>query len=254
MTLRYTMADVKSALQNRFKTESEAKSSKMKELAKQTTSGNLSTFAGVFKVGSLTDTEQQSLQDLLDHYKTPKQETELDFSDLSAITSEVKAINNQAVILHGERIKKAQAILKKYKDGAFSAWLVYTYGNRQTPYNFLLYFEFYRSMEPLLQKQIDLMPRQAIYTLASRKGEIERKKHLIQTYKGETKNELLQLIRESFPLNENDKRKDIPAEMAIRSLSLLVSKLNKTDFKPSLEQSVEINKLLDQIRLLTLKR
>lgn len=67
----------------------------------------------------------------------------LDLAELSLITSEVKAINNQAAILHGERIKKAQTLLKSYQEGAFSAWLNATYGNRQTPYNLMQYYEFF---------------------------------------------------------------------------------------------------------------
>lgn len=247
------MADVKSIIQKRFKSSQE-KTSKMNELAKQTSSGSLSTFSGVFKVGSLSEKETSYLETILEHYKVKKHSIEEDLQELSIITSEVKAINNQAIILHGERIKKAQTLLKKYKDGAFSAWLVATYGNRQTPYNFLLYFEFYTSMTLELQKQIDVMPRQAIYTLASRQGSSEKKKKLIEKYNGETKQELLSQIRELFPLTEDDQRKENLSLQAIKTLSQLVNKLNRKSFKPSLEEAKNINSLLDQIRLLTLRK
>lgn len=247
------MTDVKSMIQKRFKPSSE-NSSKMNELAKKSSAGNLSTFSGVFKVDSLSDKELKLLEALLNNYKAKQQLIETDLQELSHITSEVKAINNQAIILHGERIKKAQSILKNYKDGAFSAWLVYTYGNRQTPYNFLLYFEFYSLFTPPLQKQIDLMPRQAIYTLASRDGSLEKKQNIIEKYGGETKQELLILIRETFPLSEIDKRKGNLSDAAIKTLSKLVNNLNKNSFKPTLDERVTINKLLDQIRLLTLQR
>ena len=90
-----------------------------------------------------------------------------DLEFLTTITSEVKAINNQAIILHGERIKQCtRTFLTKYRDGAFSAWLISTYGNRQTPYNFLQYYEFYQSLNLELQKRMDDMPRQVVlYTL-----------------------------------------------------------------------------------------
>jgi hypothetical protein len=247
------MADVKSIIQKRFKASQE-KSSKMSDLAQRSSSGNLSTFSGVFKVGSLTEKEEASLESILTNYKSDEQLIEMDLEELSIITSEVKAINNQAIILHGERIQKAQTIFKKYKDGAFSAWLISTYGNRQTPYNFLLYFEFYSSMTNSLQKQIDVMPRQAIYTLASRNGPLEKKKELIEKYEGETKQELLEVIRELFPLSDNDLRKEQLPEYAIKTLTHLVNKLNKNSFKPSLEDCQTINSLLDQIRLLTLRR
>ena len=39
---------------------------------------------------------------------------EEDKEALYSLTAEIKSIHNQSIILHGERIKKAQEILKKY--------------------------------------------------------------------------------------------------------------------------------------------
>ena len=156
--------------------QKEAPKDKMASLGARATEGNLSSFSGIFRVSALNQREKNSLQELLQQFKKEEYEgTEQDFQSLSAITSEVKAITNQAVMLHGERIKRAQDILKNYKEGAFTAWLLATYGNRQTPYNFLQYYEFYTSMPEKLQPVIDQMPRQAIYTLASRRV-LRRKK------------------------------------------------------------------------------
>lgn len=239
-------------IQKRFKS-SEDKLSKMNQLAQKSSGGDLSTFSGVFKIGPLTDFEKTSLESILETYKREDSIASKDLEELTLITSEIKAINNQAVLLHGERIKKAQEILKNYKDGAFSSWLMETYGNRQTPYNFLLYYDFYAQMAENLKKQIEQMPRQAIYTLASRKGPLDKKKKLIKKFQGQTKNELLEMIREEFPLNEEDQRKGKLPYQAIKALSSIIRKINKDEFDPTLQESVEINKLLDQIRLLTLK-
>src|ERR1700690_3631894 len=134
------MSKVNDLLFNRLR----QKFSKMTELAEISSKGNLSSFAGVFKVSPLTVQEKEDLEALLNDYKSESQYAIADdLSTLSSLTSEIKAINKKAAILHGERIQKAQEILKKYRDGAFSAWLVNTYGNRQTPYNFLQYYEFY---------------------------------------------------------------------------------------------------------------
>ena len=49
--------------------------------------------------------------------------------------------------------KERKTILKNYRDGAFSAWLIATYGNRQTPYNFLQYYELYITLPEHLHLQ-----------------------------------------------------------------------------------------------------
>ena len=198
------------------------KFSKMTELAEISSKGNLSSFAGVFKVSPLTSQEKEDLEALLNDYKSESAyPIDDDLKTLSSLTSEIKAINNQAAILHGERIQKAQDILKKYRDGAFSAWLINTYGNRQTPYNFLQYYEFYLQLPTKLHPKLDEMPRQAIYTLASRDAPFDQKEEILKNYNGETKNEVLSLIRKTFPLEERDGRREDLGEQALISLRKL---------------------------------
>lgn len=225
------------------------KFSKMTELAEVSSKGQLSSFSGVFKVHPLSDQEQTSLEELLKSYQGETEVSiEKDLHVLSGLTSEIKAISNQAAILHGERIKRAQEIFKNYRDGAFSTWLLTTYGNRQTPYNFLQYYEFYLSLPSHLLPKLDEMPRQAVYTLASRDAPLEKKKELLENYQGETKNEVLELIRQTFPLEEGDgRREDLPliASSMIQKLSRLFSQKR---FKPT---ESEINSLKAQIEGLT---
>ena len=241
------MAKVNSMLSQRLKTAGE-KFSKMTHLVEMSSSGNLSSFSGVFKVSSLNDNEQEALLRILDHFREETQDTATDFQALALITAEVKAINNQAIILHGERIKQAQVILKKYRDGAFSAWLVATYGNRQTPYNFLQYYELHLALPSSLHVKLDEMPRQAVYSLASREGDLNQKKSIIENYKGEPKNELLDLIRQAFPLAENDKRAQNIGDLAIIALKRLYLQLNNPTFNPTLKQKKQLERLLKEIR------
>jgi len=147
------MTKVNSLLSQRLKMATE-KLSKMTSLVEMSSSGNLSSFSGVFRVTPLSEKEQEALQQLLQEYGSEKQDIQNDLDTLSSITAEVKAINNQAIILHGERIKRAQDILKSYRDGAFSAWLIASYGNRQTPYNFLQYYELYTSLPQQLHPKL----------------------------------------------------------------------------------------------------
>lgn len=238
------MSKVNNLLFNRLR----QKFSKTTELAEISSRGNLSSFSGVFKVHPLSDPEKEALEALLENYKNESQDLiEEDFQRLASITSEIKAINNQAAILHGERIKKAQEILKKYRDGAFSSWLVATYGNRQTPYNFLQYYEFYLLLPVTLHPKLDEMPRQAIYTLASRDAPFEQKQEILKNYNGETKKEVLKLIRKTFPLEENDRRREDFVEQAIIELKKLKEVFAEKRFRPTDEQKQVLQDLLSKL-------
>mgnify|MGYP002720427807 FL=1 len=195
----------KRQLEARLQPSSETKVS---QLASQSVTGNLSSFSGVFQTIPLSDIEKDQIQTLLHHYRdSKKQQIANDLEELSQITCELKAIHNQSVLLHGERIKKAQALLKNYKDGAFSSWLIAVYGNRQTPYNFLQYYELYIAMSADLQKKLPSIPRQAIYTLASRKGSLRQKEQIVEQFQGESKELLIKKIQKTFPLDQSDKRR-----------------------------------------------
>ncbi|MEI8301337.1 MAG: CT583 family protein [Chlamydiota bacterium] len=245
------MSNIKSVLSKRFEKPANS-STKMDKLANQSSAGSLSSFSGVFKIDDLSVQEKLSLKELLKHYSEQEQEISRDLEDLTAITSEVKAINNQAIILHGERIKRAQNILKSYKDGAFSCWLITVYGNRSTPYNFLQYYEFYISLSKAIQQCIDAMPRQAVYTLASRQGPIEAKERFILGHQGESKNELLAKIRLLFPLDAKDLRKENHSAKAIRETKKLIAIFSHPEFNPSHEDTEELILLINQLRTLVL--
>lgn len=240
------MSKVNSLLSSRLKSATQ-KLTKMTSLAELSSDGQLSSFAGVFRVSPLTHMEQSTLEALLENYKNETQEIGSDLSLLSSITSEVKAINNQAAILHGERIKKAQDILKKYRDGAFSAWLIATYGNRQTPYNFLQYYELFLQLPKKLHENLDRMPRQAVYTLASRDAPLEKKEAIIQNYRGEKKREILKIIRKAFPLPSDDKRGSDTAALAIASLQKTLELVKEKRFSPNSSQQQTLLGLLRSI-------
>lgn len=243
------MSKVNSFLSQRLKLATD-KLTKMTGLAELSNSGGLSSFAGVFRVSALSQKEQEEIAGILSAHSEEHQDIAQDLQQLLSLTSEVKAINNQAAILHGERIKKAQEILKKYRDGAFSSWLVSIYGNRQTPYNFLQYFELYTALPQLLHGKLEEMPRQAVYSLASRKGPYEKKEEIVKNYQGEPKQQLLSLIRETFPLDQKDKRASDPAEQAIHMLRRLEDFFEQKTFRPTHRQKADLKKLLNSLQTL----
>lgn len=239
------MSHINTRLNERLK---KGDQSKMAALAKQSASGNLTSFSGIFGASELNDQEKTSLESLLNSYKLSNRDLTPDLAALIHITSEVKAINNQAAILHGERIKKAHTILTGYRDGAFTAWLIAAYGNRQTPYNFLQYYEFYEALPKALRPQIEAMPRQAVYTLASREGALEKKQEIVEKYKGETKGELLQTIREIFPLAKQDRRRHNAGDNIILDLARISRTLKLTQVSLTKQQRETILQLLAAVQ------
>ncbi|MFI5344490.1 MAG: CT583 family protein [Chlamydiales bacterium] len=240
------MANINSILQER--TKQSQNSSKMQAMAKQSANGKLTSFSGIFSVSDLSEKEKEKISEILNTYLVDDQDINQDFESLISLTSEVKAINNQAAILHGERIKKAHQILTRYRDGAFTAWLIAAYGNRQTPYNLMQYYEFYEAMPKNLRPQIELMPRQAVYVLATRTGELETKQALVKNYQGETKAEMLTLIRQTFPLSSEDKRKQKFELTVIQSLEKLCKQLRQNPCRFSAHQKAEIQVYLQQLQ------
>lgn len=201
--------------------------SKMTALAQRSNEGHLSSFSGVFSVSDLSVEEKRQLEEILLSYGEDNQAVQRDLEALIRITSEVKAINNQAALLHGERIKKAHEILIRYREGAFTAWMIEAYGNRQTPYNFWQYYEFHAQVPKGLHPQLEMMPRQAIYTLASRTGSMDEKIEILQSYQGETKQQMLEKIRLRFPLKQEDKRRKSPLDALLRLVRSLEQKMSK---------------------------
>lgn len=244
------MSKFNDLLHLRFSKPKDAKE-KMTALVERANNGELSSFSGVFRVAQLNEKEKADIESILRTYRfSESDDFEADLKALMAITSEVKAITNQAVILHGERIKRAQDILKKYREGAFTAWLFATYGNRQTPYNFLQYFEFYSLLPQTLHPKLDQMPRQAVYSLASRAGSFEKKEEIVKNYKGQPKDELLRLIRLEFPLAEDDKRLPQFTHNAIILLKRARDLIKNRNCSPRDEEKRQIRSLLSQIETL----
>ena len=225
-------------------------SSKMAAMARQSADGNLSSFSGLFVTAELSDQEKIKLEEILKAHVVHPETVDSDLATLIAITSEIKAINNQAALLHGERVKKVHTILTRYRDGAFTAWMMAAYGNRQTPYNLMQYYEFCEVMPKTLRFQIEAMPRQAIYTLATREGPLNKKKEIVEDYKGETKSELLIKIRGAFPLDEEDGRSQDVGEATVQALKRLHRALKQKSRPFSRTQKEAARLLLADIQAL----
>lgn len=239
------MAQLNSLIASRLK--SQEPSAKMEQMAKKSAAGGLTSFNGLFPVAELSTKEKDTLEEILAQHAKSSSALNEDLKTLTLLTSEIKAINHQAALLHGERIKQAQNLLTKYKEGAFTAWLIATYGNRQTPYNLLQYYEFYQALPQQVRKQAEEMPRQALYTLASREGNLMQKIEFVTCYRGETKAELLLKIRDLFPLADQDRRRENRGNLAIKNLERARDLLNKNRLKLTKQQKDSLKELLAEI-------
>jgi len=106
-----------------------------------------------------------------------------------------------------------------------------------------------QTMHPL----IDQMPRQAIYSLASRSGPMERKEEIVKGYTGQPKQELLRIIRTEFPLPEDDKR---GGSLSVNILSFLKrarDSLKNSNWTPKEDEKQLIRNLLAQLQKLVEK-
>ncbi|WP_100934315.1 pGP6-D family virulence protein [Candidatus Chlamydia corallus] len=237
------MGNLKTLLESRFKKNTQTK---MEALARKRMEGELSPFTGRLSNPTLLPKEKEQLRHLLEHYNFREQIEEPDLIHLCTLSAEVKQIHHQSVLLHGERITKVRDLLKSYREGAFSSWLLLTYGNRQTPYNFLVYYELFTLLPEPLKIEMEKMPRQAVYTLASRQGSQEKKEEIIRNYRGERKSELLDRIRKEFPLVDTDCRKTSPVKQALAMLAKGSQILNKCTALSSDEQII-LEKLIKKL-------
>lgn len=226
-----------------------SKKEKVGALVERSRARQIPHFSAMLQGVSISSQEEDFLHALLEKYQTSGVNVHIDLQTLTAITSEVYAISNQSIVLHGERIKRAQTLFKVYREGAFSTWLIRMYGNRQTPYNFMQYFELYAILPLKLQKIMDKMPRQVIYTLSTRATSQEQKEAFIKNYRGETKNELLEKLRQIFPLAQQDKRNSDQVKRAQNQLKGALKAMKDPRFSPNEQEREACQQLIQEIKL-----
>lgn len=201
----------------------------------------------------LTLQEETELQKLLVDYFEPSQGPEenvtKDYEELKTITEEVKSISAQSILLHGERIKKAEELLKDYREGAFNKWMLTTYGNRQTPYSMLRYYELYHELNSSdLRKKMEAMPKKAVYTLAFRSGSHEQKREIIENYSGEKQKALILEIQSRFPAASDSKKKpDSPNGEDIKKMFSLFEAISKRKASLTNQNRDDLEFLSEQI-------
>lgn len=203
---------------------------------------------------NLTPEEEHHIQKILvDDYRPgaiQEDDVQEHFRKLTTITREIKSISAQSILLHGERIKKAQEILKDYREGAFTKWLLATYGNRQTPYSMLRYYDLYQSAPSSHKTIIESAPKKAVYLLASRDGDLNKKMELLQNHSKSKQSELVLLIQETFPIEESDQRQPKNSS-AIETLNKACQKLEKNKLHLNEEDLENLKAIIERLQKLS---
>jgi hypothetical protein len=112
------------------------------------------------------------------------------------------------------------------------------------------YYEFCEALPKQLRPKIELMPRQAVYVLASREGSLDKKQEIVENYQGETKSEMLTLIRQIFPLDQTDKRQQKLGNGLVQGLQRLYQQLKQNPQELTATQKKQALALLQQMQQL----
>lgn len=193
----------------------------------------VNSFNSVFDTQPLEQHEVNKIEQLfIDSCQTGsvvESQIKKDMEQIKKLTSEIKAIGRQGVILMGERIHQAREILKSYKDGTFIKWIDSTFESRSTAYNMLSYYELYLSLPSFAKEELKKLPQKAAYILASRNGDTTKKANFIKNFYHLKTDEIIALIREHFPSftrtskNENSRL----LENVQEAIKILKSKKNE---------------------------
>lgn len=173
------------------------------------------------------------------------------FEELTDITRQVKCIAAQSILLHGERIKKAQEILADYREGGFTMWLKFTYGNTKTPYSILGYYEFYQRAPTEFRAIIESAPKKCIYNLAARTGDNVDKLEFIKEHGMKSQSDILQLIQKKFPTRESDKRRPkSPCASTFKAMEKFCEKLEGQSDSIAEDDRATIQRLIERLQKL----
>lgn len=203
----------------------------------------VNSFNAVFDLQKLDFNEEQQLSGILKDNWIPdnlsEKELEENFIRIKAITSEIRAISRQGAFLVGERVVQAREILKPYRDGTFTLWLETTFGSRRSGYNMLAYYELFRALpDDDLRTKYKSMAQKAAYSLANRKGDIQKKFEIIDQHFSLKNQELMIIVQKEF--SNRDRRSKRTITGLINRLLETVDQLVKKEKKLSLEDLEDI--------------
>lgn len=211
-------------------------------------------FRALFEMKEIPEEEIRRMQVLFgEHLKGNEDEESVrsDFRELVQLTSELKAIQKQAILLIGERVFRVREIFMKYGEerGGFTAWLNVAFNSKKTAYNALAFYDLYTKLpSESLKENFKKMPAKAGYILASRRGESEIKYQIIEHYKGEKQKEVIEIIEEKLPLQKGDLRSKDLAEKTLDEMERLIDVLDRRVALVRKRDGARIEKMILRLR------
>ncbi|MBI5274141.1 MAG: CT583 family protein [Chlamydiales bacterium] len=204
----------------------------------------MNSFRSLFEIDALSVEDTLRLKEMIPLI------VEGDLKELSQLTSEVRSIQKQGIILVGERVQKVKMIFHKYptREKLFTKWITFAFGSIKTAYNALAFYELYQELpDDQLKQKLKSMPAKTSYMLASRKGDVKDKISVIESYAGQTHDEIIETIQEKFPLKEDDKRKSEQQERMIKKIATITNYLTRSGKKFNKAEQGIILHIIDQL-------
>lgn len=175
-------------------------------------------------------------------------------SSIKLLTSQIRAIQKQEILFVGERIYKVRELIKQMKnpDRTFSAWINHVFPNKASAYNALAYFEFHSKLPSLEDKAtFQSIPYKAAYILAARKADITTKIEVVNSIKGMSNDQAIQVLNLKLPSSRKNntlyQKQENSLDLHIYELLIGVFSL----IKKSKKLSQQNKKLLKTIVLYT---
>lgn len=125
---------------------------------------------------------------------------------IKLLTSQIKAIQKQHVLLIGEKIYNARKILSKncFSSTTFSSWIDLVFRTKSSAYNALAYYELFISLpNQTLQKEFQSIPYKSAYILAARKGDLKTKVEVIGKVCGMSNLSAMRIVDQLLPSSRN---------------------------------------------------
>lgn len=149
----------------------------------------------------LTEKETNQLEELFKQSNLRKDFIE-NISAIKLLTSQIKSIQKQHVLLVGEKIFKVREILRQMggEKTTFSSWINLVFSTKSSAYNALAYYEFFINLPNDQAKQLfQAIPHKAAYVLAARKGDVDRKVTVLKQISGKNNQDAIRIVNTHFP-------------------------------------------------------
>ncbi|OGN61516.1 MAG: hypothetical protein A3F09_06200 [Chlamydiae bacterium RIFCSPHIGHO2_12_FULL_49_11] len=210
-------------------------------------------FRSLFDVKEISEEEKEKFSlELAPFFEVASEQEK---RELFQATSELRSVQKQAVILVGERIFRVREMLREKKEGdfVFTKWLSLVFSSKKTAYNALALYEFFLELpDEGAREKVKTMPLKAIYILASRRGDVEKKRDLIDRFEGGPQELLIEEIKRTFPLPQQDKRnarkRGAGLVFELERLIRLVQNdaFAQNDLREAREKLIELKRLLEE--------